>query len=144
MDTFTYFQADHAHIERRLNDLTSNYTRLSAGQVQEQARRIFDAINVHFDKQEVLLLAHIRNLEGLQGVIEECRADRRRITEAIEDAVSLHIDDPDFNKEMKKVLKLIEDHIRFSDHDLYEQIRKHAPAEVIEEIDNKLSETILS
>lgn len=144
MDILTYFQADHAHIEKMLNELILRYNRLSPAQIFEQAVRIFEAVRVHFDKQEVLLLGAIENIEGLQPIIKECLDDRRRILAEIEDAVNLHVDEADFNEKMKDVLKLIENHVRFSDTDLYVQLRKHAPAEVIQTANERLATAILS
>ena len=62
----------------------------------------------------------------------------------IEDAVNIHIDDPDFNKQMKRILKLIENHVKFSDHDLYDKIKDQVPEEVLEKINDRLAQNILS
>lgn len=144
MDIFTYFQADHANMEKKLNELTENYSQLSAAQVHDKALRIFDAISAHFEKQEELMLSSIKDIESLQPVIKEGLADRKNIMDEIEDAVNIHIDDPDFNKQMKRILKLIENHVKFSDHDLYDKIKDQVPEEVLEKINDRLAQTILS
>lgn len=144
MDIFTYFQADHANMEKKLNELTENYSQLSAAQVHDKALRIFDAISAHFEKQEELMLSSIKDIESLQPVVKDCLADRKNIMDEIEDAVNIHIDDPDFNKQMKRILKLIENHVKFSDHDLYDKIKDQVPEEVLEKINDRLAQNILS
>ena len=144
MDIFSYFQADHAHIERRLQELTARYRDLSAGEVHERASKIFNAIQVHFDKQAALLLEPIKNIEGVEPILAECSGERRTIINEIEDLLNLHVDDADFNKQMKRVLKLIENHISFSDKDLYERIKAVVPADVLTKINDTIADTIFS
>lgn len=144
MDLFKYFEEEHKYIEERLAELETNYEQWSAERVFVRATRMFDAIMKHFDKQETLILAELRDYPAMQTVIEDCLKDRKKILDAVDDLVMDHIDSLEFRGNVGKLLKLVRDHITFSDEELYKAIRANVPEQNLAAIYDAVKEKMFA
>lgn len=144
MDLFNYFEEEHKYIEEHLAELEQNYEKWPAERVFVRSTKMFDAITKHFDKQETLILAEIRDYPSMRDTITECLQDRKGILDAIDDLVMDHIDTPEFRANLGKLLKAVRKHISFSDERLYKAMRSNVSEQKISALYDAVKEKMFA
>ncbi len=142
MDIFSYFEEENADIEKKLSDVTTNYNSYSTEEVFDRVKVICDSIMAHLKKQENLLLANIDKTPQITQVLEECQKDRARIEEEIGQLVMIHVNEPEYDDNLAKLLKVIEQHIAFS-RTFYSKLKQVVPAAQLEKVNEQLSQLVL-
>lgn len=112
MEAFALLKADDHRIERQLGELIADYERMSIAQRFEQASLIFWEIKEHFKHQESVLASTSIDKVTDKGFTDECLEDRKDIVDAMDNLLNSHVDDPDFNQGLRKLLGRFHAHLR--------------------------------
>ena len=142
MDIFSYFEDENRDIEKKLEDVTRNYKSYSTEEVFDKVKVICDSIMAHLKKQENLLLANIDKTPQITKVLEECQTDRAKIEEEIGQLVMIHVNEPEYDDNLAKLLKVIEEHISFSRR-FYARLKEVVAPAQLEKVNEQLNQMIL-
>lgn len=142
MDIFSYFDDETHDIEKKLDDVVKNYQHYSTELVFDKVKVICDSIMAHLKKQENLLLANIDKNEKIDPVLTECQTDRAKVEEEIGQLVMIHVNEPQYDEQLAKLLKVIRQHIDFS-RSFYARLKESVPEAQIEKVNDQLNQLVL-
>jgi hypothetical protein len=142
MNVFEYFQGEEQFIELSLVELTANYEVWSREQVFDRVKLICDNLKGHLKKHDVLLLSKLEGSSQLQNLLTDYKKDRAAVEEEIGQLVEVHVDEPEYDDCLVKLLKVVEAHIAFS-RQLYEGIQQFATKQELDKLNKQFSEVVL-
>jgi hypothetical protein len=142
MDIFSYFDDETRDIEKRLDDVVTNYKNYSTELVFDKVKVICDSIMAHLKKQENLLLVNIDKNEKIESMLPDLQTDRARIEEEVGQLVMIHVNEPEYDTQLASVLKVIRRHIEFS-RSFYACLKETVPHEQIEKVNDQLNQLVL-
>ena len=145
MNIFAFFKEEQQDIEEKLLYVTENYGTLSKEEVFDKVKYIGDAVTGHLKKQEKLLLSHVDKTGDnavdpakVQPFLDACRKDQSNLKEELGQLVMVHVDEPEYQKCLKKLLLIFEDHIKFS-NEMYEKLKDFLSAQDVAEMNEELN-----
>ena len=138
MNIFAFFQEEQQDIDEKLRYVTENYATLTREEVFDKVKYIGDAVTGHLKKQEKLLLAHIEKSEKVQPFLEAVQKDRANLEEELGQLVMVHVDEPEYQECLKRLLLIFDDHIKFS-NEMYEKLKEFLSAQDLVEINEELN-----
>jgi len=142
MDIFEYFDFETNDIEMKLMELNNNYSTWSRGRTFDRVKLICDSIVGHLKKQQHLLLDNLTPSPELNAFMQECQKDRTKVDDEIGQLVMVHVDEPAYNEYLLHLLKVIEEHIRYS-REFYQKVRSLASKQDITNVNCKLMDMVL-
>jgi hypothetical protein len=138
MNIFAFFKEEQQEIEEKLKYVTEIYGTLSREEVFDKVKYIGDAVTGHLKKQEKLLLSHVEKTEKVQPFLEACQKDANNLKEELGQLVMVHVDEPEYQKCLKKLLLMFEDHIKFS-NEMYEKLKDFLSEQDVVEMNEELN-----
>ena len=142
MDIFSYFEDETRDIEKRLDDVVRNYKNYSTGLVFDKVKVICDSIMAHLKKQENLLLANIDKNEKIDSMLPDLQKDRARIEEEIGQLVMIHVNEPEYDKQLASLLEVVRQHIDFS-RSFYDCLKETVSKEQLDKVNDQLNQLVL-
>lgn len=142
MDIFQYFDAGNRRIEEQLREILRNGHCWSNQILFDRISHVFSEIKEHCELQEHLVQSMSRH--GNRQTVETCLADRKGITEQMDNLLMSHIDDEDFRPGLRKLLTKMEQHITTSHDKLFSEAKIAIPADEIEEMNSRILEKLFS
>lgn len=112
MDVKEYMQRDFQLLEKRVADVAKAYEHQDPGKTMEKSTEMFDAFNRRFSLED-FLLGKIAVKPSMESSRKTFLTKRREVRERLEDMLMLHVSEPDFFKEIQKILKECEQHLEF-------------------------------
>jgi hypothetical protein len=142
MDIFSYFDEENRDIEKKLADVTTNYKTYTTEQVFDKVKVVCDSIMAHLKKQENLLLVNIDKTPQIETLLIDCQKDRANIEEEIGQLVMIHVNEPEYDDNLAKLLKAIEQHIAFC-RGFYAKLKETVSPEQLEKVNEQLTQLVL-
>jgi len=137
MNIFAFFIEEQQEIEDKLKYVTENYGHLSREEVFDKVKYIGDAVTGHLKKQERLLLSHVEKTDEVQPFLAACKKDFSNLKEELGQLVMVHVDEPEYQKCLKRLLLIFEDHIKFS-NEMYEKLKDFLSEQDVVEMNEAL------
>jgi hypothetical protein len=138
MNIFAFFKEEQQDIEEKLKYVTENYGHLSREEVFDKVKYIGDAVTGHLKKQHKLLLSHVEKNEKVQPFLDACQKDASILKEELGQLVMVHVDEPEYEKCLKCLLLIFEDHIKFS-NEMYEKLKDFLSEQDVVEMNEELN-----
>ncbi|MDR3613442.1 MAG: hypothetical protein P4L53_07740 [Candidatus Obscuribacterales bacterium] len=138
MNIFAFFKEEQQDIEEKLKYVTENYGHLSREEVFDKVKYIGDAVTGHLKKQHKLLLSHVEKNEKVQPFLDACQKDASILKEELGQLVMVHVDEPEYEKCLKRLLLIFEDHIKFSNK-MYEKLKDFLSEQDVVEMNEELN-----
>lgn len=110
MDVKNYMTEDIEFIERLLTELDTNIEVWSSDKVLEKTSDIFHAFDNRFALED-FVLRHVKPVGGMKQSLEIFLTRRRDFRATLENVLMLHVDEPEFAKEIKHVLEAVSKHM---------------------------------
>lgn len=130
MDVKKFMDKDLHHVESIVKELSENVTRWDTDKVFEQACVMFDLFSRRFALEDAIL-TKLKPCNDLQAGIKTFLKRRLEFREILESVFELHPDEPDFRKNIGKVLDGVHKHMAYREGEFYPQvINKLAPADL--------------
>ncbi len=142
MDTFSYFEDELRDIDKKLEDLTTNYKSYTTEEVFDRVKIVCDSIVGHLKKQEHILLVNVDKLPQLESVLQECQKDRARVEEELGQLVMVHVNEPEYDHYLNELRRVIEQHREFCER-FYSKLKEELPASALMAADAQLNDMIL-
>jgi len=142
MNIFEYFTDEVADIERKLDELTRNYSNWSREQVFDSTKEILDEIGGHLKKQNVLLFQNCADVSKQSDLLAQAQRDHAKIEEEIGQIVEVHVDEPNYDEYLRNLLTTIHEHIAFSKK-LYAEIQSRSSETDLASLNAQFNDIIL-
>ena len=117
MEIFAFLEEEALDIEKKLKELRKNYSQWSREHVFDRVKLICDAIGGHLKKEKDLLTGNV-DLHSAQvkELMSEREKDSAKLTEEVGQLVMVHVDEPEYEECLNKLLQAVEQHVSFSRH----------------------------
>lgn len=126
MNMKQYMDKDLHHLENVVKELAENVTRWDSDKVFEKAKEMFDAFSRRFSLED-FLLHQITVTTQLRPGIRKFLKRRRELRAILEDVLLLHVDEPDFRKDLGQVTEFVQKHIKYREEEFYPEVINRLP-----------------
>jgi hypothetical protein len=142
MDIFAFLEEEVLEIEKKINELRENYSEWSREHVFDRVKLICDAIGAHVKKEKSLLVDNVDTSSSeMTALMSEYAKDRARLTEEVGQLVMVHVDEPEYQECLTKLLKAVEEHVSFS-RKFYADLKKHMTQSQLDVSNQQLSDVV--
>jgi len=112
MDVKAYMAEDLEYIDDLVQELRDHVTKWSTDKVLEKSGDMFDAFYKRF-RLEDFILRHARPSKDMEIPLKRFLKVRNQFREHLDNILMLHVDEPDFLREIRKVHEAVLKHIAY-------------------------------
>jgi hypothetical protein len=142
MDIFAFLEEEVIDIEKKLNELRDHYSDWSREHVFDRVKLICDAIGAHIKKEKSLLVDNVDVTSSeITTLMTEYNKDRAELTEEVGQLVMVHVDEPEYQECLAKLLKVVEEHVAFS-RKFYAKLKEHMTQSQLDLSNQQLSDVV--
>ncbi|HMY03546.1 MAG TPA: hypothetical protein PL112_19380 [Candidatus Obscuribacter sp.] len=144
---FEFLSEDHALLTTNLKRVLKHFPEWTLAIRFDEATKVMDGIHRHIARQKALCVDWIKcfapESKTLELLLEKSLADQSKLLEKLTDLSMQHVDGPDFHNGLVHLLERVQEHVHFSENELFIEIKKHLSPEELDAMDLQLNELLL-
>lgn len=144
---FEYLAADHAPLLEGFQSRFSDYSRVPSSCASEKITDWLDAVATHFSRQEFWLLSLDESKlppdsESLKTLLHKSSGDCAAVREKISNLFVQAFDGPEFLTALKQLMEMVENHVQFSEKQLFAEVQRCLTVEEQEALNQRLQHAL--
>ncbi len=121
MDTIEFMTRDLELLKKRIHDVSSAYEAQDAGLTMTRSKEMFDAFSKRFSLED-FLLSKFTPSEAMRPHLKAFLDKRRSLRERLEDMLMMHVSEPDYIKEVQKLIHAADEHVKFLESTFHPEV----------------------
>jgi hemerythrin superfamily protein len=135
MDALELLKMDHQAVK----DL---FDQVDGAEDGQQRKKIFDKIdtelNVHAHIEETVFYPEMRNLNGLQEMVQEALEEHQEVKTLLEEIEALDPESEEFSSSLEELMENVEHHVEEEENEMFPKIRELCDKNRLEQLGNQL------
>jgi hypothetical protein len=116
-----YMDRDFELLRKRITDVSSAYDNQNPDLTMQKAKAMFESFSHRFAVED-LLLSKITPSAEMTVLIKDLLQKRKLVREQLEGMLMMHVSEPDFEKEIKTLLKLSNEHLNYLEREFHPNV----------------------
>lgn len=147
VSVFEFLSAEHASLADTLKRIVKDFSRWPLDKRFDEVVEVLYEIHKHSERQKVLCVDWIEQLSAESGtmrsVVRRSQVDHAEIEDQLADLIMQNVDDPRFQVGLQKLQARFQEHIEFSEKQLFAEVRESFSASALDAMNVSLNEMLL-
>ncbi len=141
MNLMEYMDRDFELLRKRVHDVSNSYQQQNPGLTMERSSEMFEAFSRRFSIED-FLFSKFKPTPEMKPIIEKMLAKRRVVREKLEDMLMLHVSEPDYMREIQKLVKMAEEHLDFLTKEFHPNVIEKIDEDTAKNMSNALEDRL--
>ncbi len=126
MNLMEYLDKDFQLLRKHIIDVSNAYDKQDPGVTLEKAKIMFESFSRRFAIED-LLLSKMTPTKEMSGFVRELLQKRKLLREELEGMLMMHVSEPDFESEIKNLIKQSESHVNYLEQEFHPNVIAKLP-----------------